>query len=67
MFAVEVVDLVKSFERARAPALDRVSLTVARGETVAVLGQNGSGKSTLVRVLATLLLHESGHGAGVRA
>ncbi len=60
MFAVEVVDLVKSFKRARAPALDRVSLTVARGETVAVLGQNGSGKSTLVRVLATLLLHESG-------
>jgi ABC-2 type transport system ATP-binding protein len=64
--AVEVVDLVKSFSRregrrhVRAPALDRVSLTVARGECVAVLGQNGSGKSTLVRVLATLLLHEGG-------
>jgi ABC-2 type transport system ATP-binding protein len=60
VFAVEVVDLVKSFRRREAPALDRVSLTVARGECVAVLGQNGSGKSTLVRVLATLLLHESG-------
>jgi ABC-2 type transport system ATP-binding protein len=58
--AVEVVDLVKSFRRRESPALDRVSLTVARGECVAVLGQNGSGKSTLVRVLATLLLHESG-------
>jgi ABC-2 type transport system ATP-binding protein len=64
--AVEVVDLVKSFrrrergKRVSALALDRVSLTVARGECVAVLGQNGSGKSTLVRVLATLLLHESG-------
>jgi ABC-2 type transport system ATP-binding protein len=61
VFAVEVVDLVKSFRRREAPALDRVSLTVARGECVAVLGQNGSGKSTLVRVLATLLLHETGH------
>jgi ABC-2 type transport system ATP-binding protein len=59
VFAVEVVDLVKSFSRGRL-ALDRVSLTVARGECVAVLGQNGSGKSTLVRVLATLLLHEQG-------
>ena len=59
MFAVEVVDLVKSFSRGRV-ALDRVSLTVSRGECVAVLGQNGSGKSTLVRVLATLLLHEQG-------
>jgi ABC-2 type transport system ATP-binding protein len=59
VFAVEVVDLVKSFSRGRL-ALDRVSLTVGRGECVAVLGQNGSGKSTLVRVLATLLLHEQG-------
>jgi ABC-2 type transport system ATP-binding protein len=59
--AVEVVDLVKSFRRRESPALDHVSLTVARGECVAVLGQNGSGKSTLVRVLATLLLHETGH------
>jgi ABC-2 type transport system ATP-binding protein len=61
--AVEVVDLVKSFSRRRQTprrALDCVSLTVARGECVAVLGQNGSGKSTLVRVLATLLLHEHG-------
>jgi ABC-2 type transport system ATP-binding protein len=60
--AVEVVDLVKSFSSrtGNRRALDRVSLTIARGECVSVLGQNGSGKSTLVRVLATLLLHESG-------
>src|SRR4051812_26218833 len=66
MPAVEIVDLVKMFtrrergRRVRVPAIDGVSMTVARGECVAVLGQNGSGKSTLVRVLATLLLHERG-------
>src|SRR5689334_11416132 len=59
MFAVEVVDLVKQFNR-HARALDSVSLTIDRGECVAVLGQNGSGKSTLVRVLSTLLTHEHG-------
>jgi ABC-2 type transport system ATP-binding protein len=65
VFAVEVVDLVKSFSRRDGGrrALDCVSLTVARGECVAVLGQNGSGKSTLVRVLATLLLHEAGRAS----
>jgi len=66
MPAVEVLDLVKSFtrresgRRVRAPVLDGISLTVRRGECVAILGQNGSGKSTLVRVLATLLYHERG-------
>ena len=32
-----------------------VSLDVARGEAVGLLGANGSGKSTILRILATLL------------
>ena len=41
-------------------AVDRVSFQVKRGEIFGVLGPNGSGKSTLVRVIATLLLPDSG-------
>ena len=41
--------------------LDRVSLHVARGETVALLGPSGSGKSTLLRVVAGVLAPDSGH------
>lgn len=41
-------------------ALDHVSLTVNRGEFVAVLGMNGSGKSTLARHFNSLLLPSDG-------
>jgi heme exporter protein A len=41
-------------------ALRDVSLTLARGATLAVLGHNGAGKSTLLRVLATLLRPHAG-------
>ena len=41
-------------------ALDDVSFTVEKGETVAVIGHTGSGKSTLMQMLNGLLTPDSG-------
>lgn len=42
------------------PVLNDVSLEVAAGESVCVMGANGSGKSTLARVIASLAEPDSG-------
>ncbi|MGQ5637183.1 MULTISPECIES: ABC transporter ATP-binding protein [unclassified Streptomyces] len=49
-----------SVRRGRVPALRRIDLTVAPGETIALMGRNGAGKSTLLGSLAGLLAPTAG-------
>jgi ATP-binding cassette, subfamily B, bacterial len=42
------------------PVVRDVTLTIAPGQTVAIVGENGAGKSTLVRLIAGLYLPDSG-------
>jgi ATPase subunit of ABC transporter with duplicated ATPase domains len=56
-------DISKSY--ATVQVLDRVSLVVAPGDRIGVVGPNGIGKSTLLRVLAGL--EQPDHGSVVRA
>jgi putative ABC transport system ATP-binding protein len=53
---LEVSDLVKTYGQGDTAvhALRGISLTVARGEYLAIMGQSGSGKSTLMNILGCL-------------
>lgn len=55
---LEVRGVCKRF--AGVPALEGVSLTVGRGEVVAIVGENGAGKSTLMRIIAGVMQPDEG-------
>jgi energy-coupling factor transporter ATPase len=61
---IEVKDVTFSYSRSEEEAIpaavEHVSLRIAEGESIALIGHNGSGKSTLARLLAAILLPQQG-------
>src|SRR5512142_999493 len=60
--AIQITDVTKTFGRGRSAtvALDGVSLSVAPGEFVCLIGASGCGKSTLLSLVAGLEAPTSG-------
>jgi putative ABC transport system ATP-binding protein len=61
--AVQAVDVSKYYEtgNGRVVALDRINLSIMRGEYVSITGPSGSGKSTLLNCLSGLDRVSEGH------
>jgi len=57
---IAVSGVTFTYPGASEPALRDVSISIGRGEVVALVGENGSGKTTLAKVLAGLYQPSSG-------
>jgi putative ABC transport system ATP-binding protein len=58
--AIRTVDLVKRYEAGAITALAGVSVQIARGEFVCVMGPSGSGKSSFLNLISALDVPTSG-------
>jgi ribose transport system ATP-binding protein len=56
---LELVSITKTYPGVT--ALNDVSLSVAKGEVVGLIGENGAGKSTLMKILGGVAVPTSGH------
>lgn len=57
---IRLEDVVYRYPGKERPAVDGVSLTLRRGEILAIVGTNGSGKSTLTRLVTGIYLADQG-------
>jgi ABC-type multidrug transport system fused ATPase/permease subunit len=58
---IELQNVTFTYPNKNVPALDNVSLTIAEGSTVAVVGSSGAGKTTLVDVILGVLSPQQGN------
>ena len=61
-YAIDVQNISKHYGK-QVLALDEISLHVNSGELFGLIGPDGAGKTTLIRILATLLLADSGQAS----
>ncbi|MBE0576431.1 MAG: ABC transporter ATP-binding protein [Desulfuromonadales bacterium] len=55
---IEIHNLTKLYDQNR--GLSPISLTIQKGELIAIVGHNGAGKSTLLKMLANWIIPDNG-------
>lgn len=60
MYAIEMIDITKTFLNGKVVANDNVNLKVKQNEVHTIIGENGAGKSTLMSMLFGVYTPDSG-------
>ena len=63
---VSVRNLIKTYDKGKVLAVDKVSFDVKAGELFGLIGPDGAGKSSVFRILTTVLLADSGTATRLR-
>jgi len=63
--AIEALELTRRF--GRITAVDRLNLTIARGEIFGLIGPDGAGKTTAIRLLAAVMPATAGRASRTSA
>jgi ABC-type multidrug transport system fused ATPase/permease subunit len=58
--SIELCHITFSYPQRKKPVLDNLSLHIAKGEMIGLIGHSGSGKTTLMRVIVQLIRQDSG-------
>ena len=60
---INLVNIEKVYDTRQGPktVLNKINLTIKKGEKVGILGRNGAGKSTLIRLISGAELPTHGH------
>ena len=58
MEIIKIKDMSKDFDKKK--ALNKINLTINKGEIFGLIGPNGAGKTTLISVLTTILIPSHG-------
>ncbi len=57
---ISISHLFKSYDKGKIKALDDIVLSINQGELFGLIGPDGAGKTSLIRIMASLLLPDSG-------
>lgn len=57
---IGISNIYKSYDKGKVKALNAISISIKQGELFGLIGPDGAGKTSLIRIIASLVIPDSG-------